>query len=72
MQTRRRIVAADPSVLPIGSRIRVHDAGAYSGVYTVTDTGPGVNGREIDIFIADSAEAHRFGRRRLHVEILEP
>jgi len=70
-QTRRGIVAADPAVLPLGSRIRVHGAGAYSGVYTVTDTGPGVTDREIDIFIPDGAEALRFGRRRVHVEILE-
>ena len=71
MQTRPGIVAADPAVLPLGSRIRVYDAGAYSGVYTVADTGPGLNGREIDIFIPDVAEAKRFGRRRVHVEILE-
>jgi 3D (Asp-Asp-Asp) domain-containing protein len=71
MQTRRGIVAGDPAVLPLGSRIRVHGAGAYSGVYTVTDTGPAVKGREIDIFIPDGAEAKRFGRRRVHVEILE-
>jgi len=71
MQTRRGIVAADPAVLPLGSRIRVHGAGAYSGVYTVTDTGPGVKGLEIDIFIPDGTEAKRFGRRRVHVEILE-
>ena len=64
-------MAADPSVLPLGSRIRVHGAGAYSGVYTVTDTGPAVNGHEIDIFMPDGAEAKRFGRRRVQVEILE-
>ena len=71
MQTRRGIVAADPAVLPLGSRIRVHDAGTYSGVYTVADTGRRVNGREIDIFIPDGAQAKRFGRRRVHVEMLE-
>jgi 3D (Asp-Asp-Asp) domain-containing protein len=70
MQTRRGIVAADPSVLPIGTRIRVTDAGSYSGVYTVTDTGPAVKGREIDIFMSDGAEAKRFGRRHVKVEIL--
>jgi rare lipoprotein A len=70
-QTRRGIVAADPAVLPIGSRIRVDGAGAYSGVYTVTDTGPAVTGREIDIFIPDNGEAKRFGRRRVRVEIVE-
>ena len=69
-RTRPGLVAADPAVLPMGSRIRVHDAGAYSGVYTVADTGPAVNGHEIDLFIPDGNEAKRFGRRRVHVEIL--
>jgi 3D (Asp-Asp-Asp) domain-containing protein len=31
MQTRPGIVAADPAVLPLGSRIRVDGAGPYSG-----------------------------------------
>ena len=70
MQTRPGIVAADPEMLPLGSRIRVQDAGRYSGLYTVADTGPAVQGREIDIFIPDGAEAKRFGRRRVRVEIL--
>jgi 3D (Asp-Asp-Asp) domain-containing protein len=70
-QTRPGIVAADPSVLPLGSRIRVHGAGGYSGVYTVMDTGPAVKGREIDIYIPDGRKAKRFGRRRVQVEILE-
>ena len=71
MQTRPGIVAADPAVLPLGSRIRVDRAGTYSGVYTVADTGPAVRGREIDIFIPDGSAAKRFGRRRVGVQILE-
>ena len=70
-QTRVGVVAADPAVLPLGSRIRVQGAGTYSGVYTVADTGPAVSGREIDIFIPDDTAAKRFGRRRVGVEILE-
>ncbi len=38
---RRGIVAADPRVLPLGSRIHVN-AGSYSGAYTVADTGGAV------------------------------
>jgi 3D (Asp-Asp-Asp) domain-containing protein len=68
--TRRGIVAADPAVFPMGSRIRVTGAGSYSGIYTVSDTGPAVKGREIDIFIPDGAEARRFGRRHVQVELL--
>lgn len=70
-QARPGIVAADPAVLPLGSRIRVDGAGTYSGVYTVADTGPAVNGREIDIFIPDERAAKRFGRRRVQVHVLE-
>jgi rare lipoprotein A len=70
-QTRRGIVAADPDVIPLGSRIRVHNAGRYSGVYEVADTGAKINGRIIDIYVPSSTEARRFGRRRVHVEIVD-
>jgi 3D (Asp-Asp-Asp) domain-containing protein len=70
VQTRRGIVAADPRVLPLGSRIRVHDAGEYNGEYVVHDTGPAIKGREIDIYMPSDAAAKRFGRRTVKVEVL--
>jgi 3D (Asp-Asp-Asp) domain-containing protein len=70
-QTRHGIVAADPKILPLGSRIRVSDAGSYSGDYEVADTGPAINGHEIDIYIQNGAEAKRFGRRTVQVEVLQ-
>jgi 3D (Asp-Asp-Asp) domain-containing protein len=57
-QTRKGIVAADPKVLPVGSRIRVQGAGQYDGEYTVTDTGPEIKGHEIDIYVANNDEAN--------------
>jgi 3D (Asp-Asp-Asp) domain-containing protein len=63
------IVAADPSVLPIGSIIEI-DAGQYSGIYAVMDTGGSVKGHRIDIFIPDYDEAVAFGARRISVRIL--
>src|SRR5262245_21971931 len=48
-RSRQGIVAADPKVLPLGTRIRVHGAGRYSGDYLVGDTGRGIKGREIDV-----------------------
>jgi len=69
-RARRGIVAADPAVLPLGSRIRVLDAGRYSGEYLVEDTGRAIDGHEIDIYLANDREAKRFGRRRVRVEIL--
>lgn len=70
-QSREGIVAADPDVLPLGSRIRVHGAGSYSGEYVVADTGRAIRGREIDIYMSKNSEARRFGRRDVRVEVLD-
>lgn len=63
------LIAADPRVLPLGSRVRV-EAGAYSGEYLVADTGGLVKGRRIDIWTPSSREAMRFGRRTVKLTVL--
>ena len=68
---RQGIVAADPSVLPLGSQIHVSDAGSYSGTYTVADTGRAIGGRRIDVYIPNHGEARRFGRRTVRVQVLQ-
>lgn len=65
-----RTAAADPSVLPIGTRVEVTDAGPYSGTYLIHDSGRKVNGRHIDLFIDDPAEAKRFGNKPVRVRVL--
>ena len=71
-KTRRGIVAADPALLPLGSRIRVDGLGRkLSRTYRVEDTGRTVKGREIDIFMDSCAAATRFGRRPARVRVLE-
>jgi 3D (Asp-Asp-Asp) domain-containing protein len=64
------IIAADPRVLPIGSRVRI-EAGSYSGEYLVADTGGAVRGRRIDIWTPTSREAMRFGRRTVKLTVLQ-
>jgi len=66
---RRGIVAADPRVLPLGSRIQI-SAGAYSGTYVVADTGGAVKGRKLDIWMPNCVEAVRFGRKSVTVNRL--
>ncbi len=66
---RRGIVAADPRILPLGTRIEI-SAGSYSGTYTVADTGGAIKGRILDIWVPSCAEANRFGRRSVKVGIL--
>jgi len=64
-------VAADPNVLPLGSKIRVSGAGTYSGEYTVVDSGRNVKGNVIDIYMSSVREARKFGKKKVEVEILE-
>ena len=63
-------VSADPKVLPLGSKIRVRNAGIYSGEYTVVDTGRKVKGHAIDIYVSSVREAREFGKKQVAVEIL--
>jgi 3D (Asp-Asp-Asp) domain-containing protein len=67
----RGVVAADPSVLPLGTRIKVKGAGAHSGVYVVEDTGRAIQGNHIDIFEPDQQRAKQFGQRDVEVTVLE-
>ncbi len=66
---RRGIVAADPRVLPLGTRIQMN-AGSYSGTYTVADTGGVIKGRILDIWVPNCSEAIRFGRKTVTVSVL--
>jgi 3D (Asp-Asp-Asp) domain-containing protein len=63
------IIAADPRVLPLGSRVRLELPG-YHGEYLVADTGGMIRGRRIDIWIPSSREAMRFGRRTVKLTVL--
>lgn len=66
---RRGIIAADPRHLPLGTRVQI-SAGAWSGTYTVADTGGKIKGRKIDLWVPNSSEALRFGRRTVHLMVL--
>ena len=65
----RGVIAADPSVLPLGSRVRLEHPG-YSGEYVVADTGGAIRGRRIDIWTPSTSEAMRFGRRTVKLTVL--
>jgi 3D (Asp-Asp-Asp) domain-containing protein len=65
----RGLIAADPSVLPLGTRVRV-EAGSFSGEYEVADTGGSVKGHRIDIWTPTAREALQFGRRAVKLTVL--
>ncbi|QGP92016.1 3D domain protein [Neomoorella glycerini] len=62
----RGIVAVDPRVIPLGTRLYVEGYG-----YAVAqDTGGLIKGNRIDIFVDSEAEAIQWGRRPVTVRIL--
>jgi 3D (Asp-Asp-Asp) domain-containing protein len=63
---RRGIIAADPRVVKLGSKIVVN-AGTWSGTYLVSDTGGAIKGKKLDIWVPSCAEARKFGRRTVQV-----
>lgn len=68
---RHGIAASDPTLLPLGSVVRVETTdGRYSGVWTVLDTGPEIQGRELDLYVWNCTEALAFGRQAIRVTIL--
>jgi 3D (Asp-Asp-Asp) domain-containing protein len=66
---RQGFVAADPRVLPLGTLVHIQ-AGRYTGVYKVADTGGAIKGRKIDIYVPSYQEAKSFGRQTIKVKVL--
>jgi 3D (Asp-Asp-Asp) domain-containing protein len=68
---RTGVAAADPQLLPVGSVVNVATGvPKYNGVYTIMDTGPQVQGRELDLYMWSCNEALAFGRKSIDVTVL--
>lgn len=67
----RHVVAADPEVLPIGSRIKIRHAGRYSGEYVVADTGDKIQGRRLDIYLPSARACKKFGVKIVSINVIE-
>ena len=63
---RRGIIAVDPRVIPLGTRVYVMGYGPA----LAADTGGAIKGARIDLCIEDYNDAIRFGRRTVEVYIL--
>jgi 3D (Asp-Asp-Asp) domain-containing protein len=68
---RTGIAASDPTLLPVGSVISIATGDSkYSGIYTIMDTGPAVQGRVLDVYMWSCHEALAFGRQDVQVTVL--
>ncbi len=67
------IVAVDPSVIPLGSRLYIESSdGSYVyGTAVAADTGGAIKGNRVDLCFNTRAEAIRFGRRAVKIYVLK-
>ncbi|SDO28597.1 Uncharacterized conserved protein YabE, contains G5 and tandem DUF348 domains [Psychrobacillus sp. OK028] len=61
-----KVIAVDPSVIPLGSKVWVEGYGyAVAG-----DTGGAIKGNKIDLFVPSKSQAYDFGRKKVRVKVL--
>ncbi len=61
-----KVIAVDPSVIPLGSKVHVEGYG-----YAIAaDTGGAIKGNKIDVFVPNNSQAYRWGNKRVKIKIL--
>lgn len=68
------LIAVDPRVIPLGTKLYITSADGKSWVYgtaVAADTGGSVKGNKIDLFFDTHAECIKFGVKKAKVYILE-
>lgn len=61
-----KVIAVDPSVIPLGSKVYVEGYG-YA---TAADTGGAIKGNKIDVFVPSHDQAMQWGRKTVEVQVL--
>ncbi len=62
-----KVIAVDPSVIPLGSKVWVEGYGyAVAG-----DTGGAIKGKKIDLHVPTKGDAYKFGRRQVKIKIID-
>ncbi len=61
-----KVIAVDPSVIPLGSKVYVE---GY-GIAEARDTGGAIRGNKIDVFIPSKQEASNWGRKTVKIYVL--
>lgn len=67
LRVNSRVIAVDPSVIPLGSKVEIP---GY-GVFIAGDTGGAIKGNKIDIHFSTVQQALNWGRRTITIKILD-
>ncbi|RID85300.1 LysM peptidoglycan-binding domain-containing protein [Peribacillus asahii] len=62
-----KVIAVDPSVIPLGSKVYVEGYG-YA---TAEDTGSAIKGNRVDVFIPNEQDALNWGVKKVKVQVLD-
>lgn len=62
-----KVIAVDPSVIPLGSRVWVEGYGEA----IASDTGGAIKGNRIDVFIPDNNKVYQWGVRNVTIKVLD-
>lgn len=62
-----KVIAVDPSVIPLGSKVYVEGYG-----YAIaSDTGSAIKGNKIDVFVPNKSTAYQWGNKRVKMRVLK-
>jgi 3D (Asp-Asp-Asp) domain-containing protein len=67
----KRIIAVDPSVVPLGSSVDIRLADGTTFEATAQDTGGAIRGNRLDLLVSTEDTAWQFGRQTVEVRIIE-
>lgn len=65
----RTVIAVDPKVIPLGTRMTIRTANGEEIEGVAKDTGGAIKGRKLDVLVASEKEARQFGRQKVRVKI---
>jgi 3D (Asp-Asp-Asp) domain-containing protein len=67
----KRVIAVDPSVIPLGSSVDIRLADGTTFEATAQDTGGAIRGNRLDLLVSTEDDAWQFGRQTVEVRIIE-
>jgi len=69
-KTNKKIIAVDPRVIPLKSKVELIVDGKSWGYYHAEDTGGKIKGYRIDVLMKSYKQAIEFGRKKVKVRVI--
>jgi 3D (Asp-Asp-Asp) domain-containing protein len=67
----KRVIAVDPSVIPLDTTVGIRLADGTTFEATAQDTGSAIRGNRLDLLVSTEDKAWQFGRQTVEVRIIK-